>query len=243
MINRVKVVSGKKTLKFDLTYTEKEWILKEVVYSESYFPKINRELDFKIGQNDTVIDIGGNVGIFSIFAASLARSGKVYSFEPVKENFERLKHNKELNGSKNITLENKGVSDKRKKAKIYLIKKNTGGHSMEKNKFKYLRENIRGTETIECIPLKDIFDKYNLSKCDFLKIDCEGEEFKILSKLPHQYFRRIDKIALEFHRPVVDPLRLGKYLTKQGFTVIITNPWPTPGNVLGMIFAKRKAER
>ena len=235
----VRTKDGKnKSFKFELNGVGR-WIVDEIFYSQAYTPRINRKLDFKIKPADIVIDIGANVGIFSIFAANMACKGKIYSFEPVKDNYNKLKYHIKLNGFKNIVIENKGVSDKRKKAKIYLIDENIGGHSMNKNKFDLLGETEKrlGVEMIDCITLKEIFDKYKIKKCDFLKIDCEGEEFKILHALPRNYFKRIGKISLEFHSPVIDEMKLAKHLHKQGFSVTISNF----GEKLGMIFAKNRS--
>jgi FkbM family methyltransferase len=170
---------------------------------------------------------------------SVASRGLVYAFEPVGENFKRLEFHKKINKLHNIILENKAVSDRSKYAKIYLIEKNSGGHSLNKNKFKLLNEKIRGTEIVECITLREVFKKNNIKKCDFLKIDCEGEEFNILSKVPDSLFAKIDKISLEFHHPVVDEVRLGRFLAQKGFIVTVSNL----GNILGMIFAKRKTNK
>ena len=123
--------------------------------------------------------------------------------------------------------------------KIYLCEKNSGGHSLNKKKFRDLHEVIRGSEIVECITLKNIFDSYKIRRCDFLKLDCEGEEARILHALPSVYFKRIDKIALEFHRPVVDEIKLARFLSKQGFRVTVSNF----GRTLGMIFASRMVAR
>lgn len=239
MMRLISVRGKGKNLKFKLDKFERNIILDEVCHSQNYFPRINCYLDYKIEDKDTVIDIGANVGIFSVFAANLANHGRVYSFEPVKENFERLQYHKKLNRLNNIILEKKAISDRKRKVKIYLIEKNSGGHSFHKGKFKKLHEKIQSTEMVDCLPLKEVFDKYKIKKCNFLKLDCEGEEYKILTKLPAGYFTRIDKIVLEYHKPIVNEIALAKFLFKRGYIITISNY----GNVLGMIFAKRNIEK
>ena len=135
----------------------------------------------------------------------------------------------------NLTLVNKGVSDKDKRVKIFRCRNNSGGSSINKNKFKVLNEKYDSVDYIDCISLKHIFDKFNIKRCDFLKIDCEGEESKILTGLPDKYFMKIEKIVLEYH-PTVDEIKLARFLVKKGYKVTITNF----GSKLGMIFAKRK---
>lgn len=222
-------------VKFVLDNFESGLILKEVYGTENYFPKINNNQNYSLKPDDIVIDIGANVGLFTVYAAKLAPKGKVYSFEPVKGNFERLQSHVELNGIKNVVTVNKAVSDKNKKTKIYLIEKNSGGHSINKNKFKIHNEKVFSTEQIECISLKEVFDKYKIRHCSFLKLDCEGEEYKILTKLPESYLNKIDKISLEYHPSVVDVIKLARHLAKNNFRVAISNF----GRNLGMMFAWR----
>jgi len=233
----VKTNSGG-SLRFNLTSAEKKWILPDVITLETYFPKISGKEDYKLNERDIIIDVGANVGLFCVYAARIAKKGKVFAFEPVKENFDRLINNININKIKNIVVENKGLSNKKKKAKIYLCEKNTGGHSTNKNKFAYLNEKIRSTEMIELITLQDVFDTYKIKKCNFLKIDCEGEEFKILKNLPTSYFKRIDKIVLEYH-PGVNSIALGEFLYNKGFRVTINNI----GRRIGMIYAIKRTKR
>ena len=47
--------------------------------------------------------------------------------------------------------------------------------------------------------MKKIFDEKHIEKCDILKLDCEGSEYKILDELPNEYYKKISKICLEYH--------------------------------------------
>jgi FkbM family methyltransferase len=51
---------------------------------------------------NTFFDVGANVGIFTLFAASLHPDSLIYAFEPVKMNFIRLMQNIELNIFQNV---------------------------------------------------------------------------------------------------------------------------------------------
>ena len=52
---------------------------------------------------------------------------------------------------------------------------------------------------VKSISLKKIFDQKNIEKCDILKLDCEGSEYKILDELPNSYYEKISRICLEYH--------------------------------------------
>jgi FkbM family methyltransferase len=64
----------------------------------------------KIKDYDLIIDIGANVGIFSIFSAKANPAAQVYSFEPSTEAFYRLTQNKRNNKLPNLTLFNVAVA-------------------------------------------------------------------------------------------------------------------------------------
>jgi FkbM family methyltransferase len=235
MMKLVKVrLKDGKTIKFETTHNERKYIITEIYDNDCYFPRINGDI-YGINQRDVVIDIGANVGMFSVYAAKLASRGVVYGFEPEIKNFSRLKKHKALNKVNNLNIENVGISNKRKRIKLYLEKINDGGHSAFKSKYENLKETVYSSEMVSVIPLKEVFDKHKIKRCHFLKIDCEGEESRLLRALPKSYFKRIDKIALEFH-PNIDEVRLARFLREQGFRVTIHHL----GDVLGMIFARRR---
>ena len=54
---------------------------------------------FEINENDTIIDVGGHIGIFSVYASRFCRNGQILCFEPVLENYNTLRseeHTSEL---------------------------------------------------------------------------------------------------------------------------------------------------
>lgn len=145
---------------------------------------------FEIKNDDTVIDIGGHIGLFALFSSQFCKSGKIYCFEPIKENFEMLKTNIELNHITNIIPINAAVSKDDGKVTIYL-NNDDAGHSMYVSGIKSVQ--------VESISLQSIFDLHKINSCDFLKVDCEGEEYAIMDALPTTYYDRLRKICIEYH--------------------------------------------
>ncbi len=119
---------------------------------------------------------------------------------------------------------NYAVFDKKEKIKIYISKHNTGGHSI------YCKSN-KDIEVFT-ITLKEIFENNDISKCDLLKIDTEGSEYKILYGLPKNYFTKIKRIHLEYHdinKEKYNHNYLMQFLLKNGFKLI---------HELGYLFAE-----
>lgn len=118
------------------------------------------------------IDVGANIGYFSLIAAKLVGdSGKVFAFEPDENNFFLLQKNINANRYKNIIAVKKAVSDKVGTAKFYLEKENLCAHSlMPKINCDFIE--------IETIFLDEYFKN---KKINVVKIDVEGMEPAVLS--------------------------------------------------------------
>ena len=143
----------------------------------------------KIQPTDTIIDIGGNIGMFSIYAKKKFGC-KVIAFEPVLMNYEQFKENIVLNGLSlnDIELHNVAITDKEgEKINIYTPLDNTGASS------EYTQNGIKSvcfTETL---------DKYITEDCKYLKIDCEGAEYKIIPSILNK-INQFKHIGIEYHR-------------------------------------------
>src|SRR5437879_4053080 len=70
-----------------------------------YEPDIANVMLRCLTDGDVVVDVGANVGFFTILASELVgASGRVIAFEPGQENLQRLSKNLELNESHNVTI-------------------------------------------------------------------------------------------------------------------------------------------
>ncbi len=146
--------------------------------------------EFNIENNDVVLDIGGHIGLFALFASQFCKKGKIFCFEPIKENYDILLENLELNAIKNIIPFNLAVYDDSKKVKMYL-NEDDAGHSVVLPSSKSIQA--------DSTSLKKIFDDNKIDLCNFAKIDCEGSEYSIIDTLPPEYLKRINKMAIEYH--------------------------------------------
>ena len=186
----------------------------EVWAQHIYTPK-----NFSLNDTDIVVDIGAHIGVFSVFAAKHVHRGKIYSFEPIPENFQLLKENITINKIKNIIPFNTAISSKKQEQELFVSEKSPGVGSLhyKKGKGQHL--------VVSSITLKDFVSKTGISHIDFLKIDCEGSEYDILFSCPTTILQRIKKISMEYHEldnlPPVTTLI--NFLEQQGFKVT-TNP-------------------
>jgi FkbM family methyltransferase len=161
---------------------------------EIFFRNIYTPVNIPIEHSDIVVDIGANIGVFALFAASRTQN-TVHAFEPFPENVKFLKRNIHRSGSHNIITHSVAVSDKIGSAKLFLSEI-SGGHLLFDHNIKGKLENYIEVPTIT---LQRIIDDNNFKQIDFLKLDCEGCEGSIIMSTPKDCLKRVRKIAMEFH--------------------------------------------
>lgn len=160
------------------------WTYHEVFEKKDY----ETEKSF-IREGDIVVDIGANLGFFTVYAA-LKGASEIYSFEPDIKNFECLKSNAPANAK----LFNNGIMAEAGEHDFF-VDIHPGGHS-----FFNMGDTRTGEKrTIQCLSIPRLFEEKLLSRIDFLKIDTEGAEFEIFEYLPGRYFQKIRNIAMETH--------------------------------------------
>ena len=158
--------------------------------------------NFQIAENDTIIDIGAHIGLFSLLVSQFCKTGKIFSFEPINDNFNLLVSNLKLNQTENIHPFNLAVSKNTSSVNLFL-NSDQSAHSI----FSSDSESV----TIQSISLQRILDENKISSCKLLKLDCEGAEYEIIDSLPIEYFNKIENIVIEYHLADSKP-ELGKNL-------------------------------
>lgn len=161
---------------------------------EIFFKNVYNPIDFPIKNNDIVVDIGANIGVFTLFAARRTQR-TVYAFEPFPKNVEFINRNIHNNGLHNTKVYCVAVSDKIGSSKLFLSEI-SGGHLLFDHNNDGKLEKYANVPTVT---LQSIMDDNNLERIDFLKLDCEGSEGSILLSTPKDYLKRIGIIAMEFH--------------------------------------------
>ena len=120
---REKVGSLKMYLELEGTLGVSRFLLKHGHYD----PFISRCLKEWIGPSGNVIDVGANIGYYTLLAGTYTR-GQVYAFEPDPHNYEILINNVELNHLRNVSPFQKAAGASRGIVPLYLSKKNSGDH-------------------------------------------------------------------------------------------------------------------
>jgi FkbM family methyltransferase len=224
----------------NIQLTSFQLIQKEIFVNKVYNPDDR----FIIHPGDTVIDIGANIGMFSIYAASIHPSVKVIAFEPAKDNFDALCENIQINNLKNITPYCYAISDFDEKSTTLYRDSIGGNHSLLRDTPSRILKGSKmiGKETVESRSLDSIFDDLNIQSCDFLKVDCEGGEHKIFPVCLLGTLMKIHRIALEYHDlwggQTEDGLK--QTLDNSGFTTTLKPDQENNWENVGMLYGIRK---
>jgi FkbM family methyltransferase len=132
----------------------------------------------KIPKGKTVIDVGGNCGLFSI---PVAKDGfKVVSFEPIKMNVNLLELNKKENNCETLTIVPKALSNVNENRTIYIpfCSDNTSFNQ------DVAVSNMKRKDYVEEVVVCETFDKWISENKDldvgFIKIDVQGFEKEVL---------------------------------------------------------------
>ena len=145
------------------------------------------------------LDIGANLGIFSLLASRHLSNGRVLSFEPNPRVFDDFRQNIRLNQCENITAHNYGISDTTHCQTLWVDPRHTGAGS--------LRERSTGSIEIKLVAASEaiapVLAHHNGRV--LCKIDTEGAESHILTALAkcgaldalQQIYLEIDQAHLE----------------------------------------------
>ncbi len=137
---------------------------------------------------DTFIDIGGNIGWHTLFAAHVVgKNGHVHTFEPIEKLVRQINDNLSINKLTNrVTVHPFGCSSSETKMELHINPINIGGSSV----FGLTTQSLE-SKLITLKPADSVLTKLS-TQITLIKIDTEGSELEVLKGL-------ID--TLDTHRP------------------------------------------
>ena len=144
-----------------------------VYYFDYHEPLEFRFLMSFLQPNMVCVDIGANIGLYSLFLAK--RVHKVIAFEPYKQTYFRLRENIHINRISNISIIDKAVSNNSGEMFINIDESDSA-----KNFVSEKRNSEKKGNLVNTISLDDHFHRSRLSRIDYIKIDAEGTEPAIL---------------------------------------------------------------
>jgi FkbM family methyltransferase len=164
-----------------------------------------------------VIDIGANVGYFSLNFFCIYPNAQLIAFEPIPNNYQLLQTYQQKNPGLNLTIVNEAVAGKTGELELFFNKADSFSTSATLFKNTHEPDSI----IVQTTTLLDIIEQRNLTTVDLLKLDCEGAEYDILYHTPTDVLKKIKAMAIETHTGPGEKENiqaLVTYLQTQGYT-------------------------
>lgn len=159
---------------------------------------------FLVHPDDTVLDVGANIGFYGLACLSLMGTGTVHSFEPSPTTFEHLCRNIDLNGrTAELHPHNYGLSDEG--AVITMATPLIGlsaAHVVIDGGV------VLSEDHLESIEVKRLDDLDLVERCDLLKVDIEGHEPQFLRGAQATIDRLAPACVMEVNHWCLDALNL-----------------------------------
>lgn len=141
-----------------------------------------------------VVDIGGYIGDFALYAVKRLKARKVVVCEPSPRNWSLLKQNIANNHYEDrIEPVNKAVTDGED------VLMNVDASDRSQATISAYGPSALARTRIAGISLASLVEDHDLPEIDLLKIDCEGGEYTILTTTPSEVFKNIRNIVFECH--------------------------------------------
>lgn len=179
-------------------------------------------LDLK---DQTIYDIGGYEGVFTLFfARAVGEGGRVITFEPNTENFKKIVENVKLNKFDNVKIIPIGLGKNREKMKLTFCRSDLGiGSVQEEIKRQILSKKGARTIEVEIDSLDNQIRDNNLPLPDFVKIDVEGLEMDVLLGM-RETIKYKPKFFIEIHgigeqRKIENAKRVIEFLIANSYSI------------------------
>lgn len=205
---------------FDYTNPRLSHIIYDVDIEEG---KIKQAFLDLIQDGDIVIDVGANIGEYSLIAAQkVKQNGQVISIEPLKETVQTLKNNFQLNNFSNFEIINKVIGNETKKVNLY---KQLDGGTMGFVDSSLTGRNFNKAGEVEMTTIDEILLTRNLENVKVMKIDIEGYEFELLKGAKESLKnKKIKNLIIEVHvnylkEKGISEKQFYDYLREQGYVV------------------------
>ena len=172
---------------------EKDWGFWQ---NDTFEPEETELIKSIVKSNDVCLDIGANIGYFTILMAK--RCKLVWSYEPETSNYQQLRKNILLNKTFNIYVNHVALTDKSGEGMLYLCPINNGMHRVYPSRF------CDGTAIVKTQKFDDAWDNLNHFQIDFIKMDAEGSELGVLKGMKGMLQILKPTIVMEFHPPSIE---------------------------------------
>ncbi|MBN1681331.1 MAG: FkbM family methyltransferase [Anaerolineae bacterium] len=222
-------------------------IYNEIIVKQEYFQN-----GLSVTEASCVMDIGANVGIFTMAVKQKAPNATIYAFEPIPDTFQTLEQNVRSLDCSDIHLYNVAIGSQDHVEKTFTYFPNMPGNSTAtpalKDEQKSVMDRIFGKEMSDflsqsetCIvqfrTLSSVIREQGITSVDYLKIDVEGDEISVLEGIEEIHWPIFKQVAVETHNTQLQE-QVCEILVQHGFEVYSDLGLSSPVGV-SMVYAHR----
>jgi 31-O-methyltransferase len=224
--------------------------LDEIVQRRTYL-----QHGVEVRNGDTVLDVGGNVGVAGAFFAHVCGAGAVHSFEPVAPLYALMREN--LRPFPACTAHPYGLSDKTGPAQITFYPEAAGmsglyaDHERDLTLLRRAMTNVGVSEaeaaarvadsremTCELRTLSEVLPELGIARVDLLKIDVEHAELDVLLGIDDREWPKVRQIVAEVHMDA-HAWEIEGLLLERGFRVAWEQDREFVDTPIRLVFATR----
>jgi FkbM family methyltransferase len=163
-----------------------------------YEPEIAAQLQAHVRPGMTMLDVGANIGLFTMLGASLVGpAGFVLAVEPNPENVRLIEASRRANGFAQVSIAACAVG--RSVGVLELESTYSNGMTSEPG------ESLQALFAARLVPSVPLARLLPERRIDFIKIDCEGAEYTALSSIQAVLRRDRPVIVSEFNPRLLEP--------------------------------------
>lgn len=194
---------------------------RSIRFSCDYEPAETMFLTKFLSDDSICLDVGANVGYYTLLMAVHAPRGQVYAFEPIEINAALLRASTALNGLSNIEIIRSAIG-----ATIGETRFSQSVDTAYSSLFATDRNPTEREISVQVTTLDQFVKEHSLSKIDVLKVDVEGAEGLVVEGaklLLSDPARRPRLVLLELYQPNLAPfktdvLSIVNLMVKVGYT-------------------------
>lgn len=240
----------------------------EHFYDDLFEKRIYALHGITLAPGDCVFDVGGNIGMFTLYVHRHAPGARIFTFEPAPPLFERLQANLRLNGA-HARVFPFGIAEAERTAPFTFYPNSSGMSSFyadaeeEREVLRVMMDHQRqeGMEGLDALmeytdellderfravqmecrlrPLSAVIREEGVERIDLLKIDVQKAEMDVLRGIDDEHWPRIRQIVMEVHDLDGRLAEVRRLLEARGFRVAVEQDGVLEGSILYNLFAVR----
>ncbi|MFJ4524584.1 FkbM family methyltransferase [Streptomyces sp. NPDC088810] len=181
------------------------------------------------------IDVGANIGLFSLYMKQKYPAARIIAFEPAPENYQALRQNLELHQAGDVTVYPYAVGSEAREATFTYYPAMPGNSTLHPEE-KVLQKRLMGerlgeqaaTDLFQASTITVTVDRLSrflaehhpdVTTIDLLKVDVEGAELEVLRGIDDADWAKVQNVLLEVNNTDGALDRVETLLREKGFTV------------------------